>query len=318
MSKKLLKVTFSSIFVLIIFINCNAYATYDGEIVTQVAEDEIQNVLEVETQIYKFDKKTNETTIVNLEDISKDLNVRSTTNKATNNISLLNSFRAGYQFYFANNGKVPYKYVCKIKNDESKHGTGFLVGPNLLFTCAHCVFDDKDPDKTFQNWVCYPAYDGPSEAPISSGWDTIYYSSGYTSIFDSVSNQHDWCLCVLSEPLGDEMGNWLSCISYSDNSNLDLMSIQAVGYPHVFNEETNSYDFFGNTMYYSLGNISNVNQYFFDSDAKTYRGMSGGPIMNMANNQVVGIVKGDYEINPDKTYAVRFTHDIINLINSLY
>lgn len=309
----------------IVSINYNAYATFDEEIVIGESEEVIENE-NIEPKICEYNKSTNETTIIEINDIESIMNFEAVYSKAklsetpSYRNNLFCTVRAGSQFYFANTGLPPYKYVCRIITSDFQYGTGYLVGPNLLLTCAHCVFSDRDPSKTFSGWTCYPRYDEGLDSSLlySSGWDKIYYSTGYTeSIFDSTSDKYDWCLCVLSEPLGTKMGDWLPCASYSEDSNLDSIPVQAIGYPRVYDENQNTFKFSGKVMHYSLGTISNTNPLYFDTNAKTYPGMSGGPVINTDNAYVIGIIKGNYKKDADTTYVVRLTTELVNLINSL-
>ena len=45
--------------------------------------------------------------------------------------------------------------------------------------------------------------------------------------------------------------------------------------------------------------------------------MSGGPIARTSDNKIVGIVKGRLDEDINKTYGVRITQQIIDLINQL-
>ena len=53
------------------------------------------------------------------------------------------------------------------------------------FTLA--VFDRKNFENYYPNWICYPAYDnGAYASGLYTGWSTVYYSSGYSSNIESV------------------------------------------------------------------------------------------------------------------------------------
>ena len=63
--------------------------------------------------------------------------------------------------------------------------------------------------------------------------------------------------------------------------------------------------------------MSNTQSKYFYSSAKTENGMSGGPIARTSDNKIVGIVKGRLDEDINKTYGVRITQQIIDLINQL-
>lgn len=65
------------------------------------------------------------------------------------------------------------------------------------------------------------------------------------------------------------------------------------------------------------GKISNTHARYFDCSAVVNNGMSGGPIIRESDNYAVGIVKGEYTFDASKTYGVRITQDLINLIRDL-
>ena len=70
----------------------------------------------------------------------------------------------------------------------------------------------------------------------------------------------------------------------------------------------------GEKQYYTTGTITNTNDLYFDSTAKSVEGFSGGPVTRTSDDYVVGINRGHYNSNPDTEVAVRITQDMINII----
>ena len=103
------------------------------------------------------------------------------------------------------------------------------------------------------------------------------------------------------------MGDWLATAAYSEDSNLNTIPVQAIGYPRVYDESEGIYRFSGKVMHYSTGTIFNTNPLYFDTNAKTYSGMSRGPVINTDNSYVIGIIKGNHKDDSDTTYVVRLT-----------
>lgn len=323
MNKKIF-IKLAAIFSILIFIafliNIPADATFEEEEkVSRETTVEVENAQD-NYVIYKYDRKANETTIVNLEEMLSLCNLTHSTETKGYTPNKLDVLSSNYDnryspltnknFWFSPNLSItPYSDTCKIIADGGlAKGSGYLVGSNLLLTCAHCVFSDKTFNNFYSNWTCYPAYDnGPYSDGLFTGWDTVYYSSDYGSSSESESNENDWALCVLQSDLGNSQG-WFGCRSYGSNSSLDDAAITTIGYPDNEN-------FSGKYQYYTLGNISNVHSKWFDTDTINRQGMSGGPVALQSDNYAVGIIKGYYE--DSSTYAVRITSDIVDLINSL-
>lgn len=204
-----------------------------------------------------------------------------------------------------NTSEFPYRVTCRLKYDVyGREGiaSGFLVGPNILLTAAHCVLNQDDYDKTFADWVAYPGYtNGNPYNGIGSGWSKIYYPSKWPSTH---ANDLDWCLCILNEDIGSQVG-WYGAQAYGTNGEMNGISVKALGYPNIAN---------GVFQYYSLGNIKNTHTRYFDSTAKSTGGMSGGPFARTSDNYAVGIIKGTYKYDENKSYGVRITQQIIDMI----
>lgn len=287
----------------------------EKEIVLKNEEsDETLNV-DLDNTICKYDRLTNTTTIIDTKEFLSEITGNSESNgytplnKINNNISNF-SIDANSNFFFSPNLNVsPYCYTCKIISEGGfANSTGFLVGSNLLLTCAHCVFKDKTCENFFSNWTCYPAYDNGIHSPgLSAGFDTVYYSTAYKSDNETTSNENDWALCILQNDLGNTQG-WSACRAYGNDSDLNNMSIITTGYPDNGN-------YSGKYQYYTLGNITKVRSNYFDTDTINHAGMSGGLVAQQNNNIAIGIIKGRYGDN--STYAVRITNQIVDLIKEL-
>lgn len=301
----------------IFFMTINSYAVTDEETISR-EETNIEEVSLEDNIIYKYDKKTNTTTVVTFDEVLSvcdNSSVQETKSYIPKEQSYFYdygiSMAANTNFFFSPYlSQTPYSDTCKIIAEGGLvKGSGFLVGSNLLLTCAHCVFEDKTFENYYSNWTCYPAYDnGIYKEGLSAGWDTVYYSSLYGSSTESTSNENDWAICVLQSDLGNSQG-WFGCRSYGSSSSLEGMSVKSTGYPDNEN-------FSGKYQYYTLGTISNVHTKWFDTDSLNYAGMSGGPIMQTSDNIAVGLTKGRYDAD-NSTYAVRITSNIINIINEL-
>ncbi len=201
--------------------------------------------------------------------------------------------------------EFPYRVTCRITVDVygvQRGGTVFLVGPNILLTAAHCVMNQEDNDNLFANWIAYPGYNNGTYKGISSGWSRIYYSPNWKN---GHANQDDWCLCILNNSIGSQVG-WYGSMSYGSSSDMKNLEVKALGYPESP----------GHTEYqmFSTGTLSNISSGKFDMSAPISEGMSGGPISRTSDYYAVGIIKGYYTFRPETSIGVRITEDIINLI----
>lgn len=318
MKKKLMKSSLILLFILLLTITLNApvNAFDKDEVIEEKDVAETEQITE-EYIIYKYDRKTDTTTVVNLDEIADLYNLTDIKESQgytppyqlsqINSNSIMNT----PTFFMSPNLAVrPYSDTCKIIAEGGlKYGSGFLVGSNLLLTSAHCVFTDKTCENYFANWTCFPAYDdGPYSEGLFTGWDTVYYSSGYSSTDEDVSQENDWAICVLQSNLGESQG-WFACRYYGSNSYLKDEPVKQIGYPK--NE-----GFSGKRQYYSIGSITNVRSKSFDANAINYEAMSGGPIVLQSDEYyAVGLIKG--RKNDNTTYGVRITSQIIDIINDL-
>lgn len=299
-----------------------------------LTDEEIEQIMESlpEEVIYRYDVETGTTTVVDIEDIkqrSSSETVSSPSYYEVNGGVVKNTFssmmnRSGYLFFMSPDVyDFPYSSVAKIKalkaDGSLGHGSGFFVASDLLLTAAHCVFEEYS-DVTFTNWRCIARYDSTLQDDGSlsnsaydalfeqTGWKSITYSSYYSQLPDGWAEEYDWCLCELEEPLGNTY-SWFGCTSYGNDSSLDNLSVNIIGYPYIYGA------FAGKRQYYSIGSLYDIGSKSFHSNAKTYHGMSGGPIIQPSNNHVVGLVKGEERDNADETFGVRITSNIVNLIN---
>ena len=162
------------------------------------------------------------------------------------------------------------------------YGTGFLVGPNLLLTAAHCCFSDVTSERNngylgFDDGIFNPRF--PDKIEIFAGIngdeelilgdEYLYYAKVEVvnirkEYFESLDDEHDWSALHLDRNLGDETGYYLTTANW-DNFNEEVFSY---GYPSDFNSK----------MCEAHGRISYRfnNKYYHNID--TVHGQSGSPI----------------------------------------
>lgn len=309
----------------IIVINCNVVnATLD----ISLSENEYKEYLKREStgKVYTITKESNTITEVDKETLVQNISVKfksnnqvQTTTSGFKKENILTT--ANVRTIHPNAGNLirmyrpfysPYNNVCKITTAQGE-GSGYLVGPNLLLTAAHCFFDEDG--NILDNWTCYPSYEYGMYNNLRSGWQEATFGDWASS----GSAQGDWCVVRLDWNMGDEIG-WIGCQSYGTNAEMNEMVVHSAGYPNTDQNDVNNYTYItqiynGECQYYSPGNISQTYNGHFEMSAYPVFGMSGGPIVNWSTDMAVGI--NHAMLNNVKTgIGCRIHQEIINVILS--
>lgn len=324
--------------VLIITICLFTMATYSVEAANANTSNKLTQLeLEKDEVILQYDSKTGQTTEVNMDELRQSINkmyrngtvginaIQSYEGDVSNvNIITVNNedentlMNEGVQIMseqdfndVGDTSLFPNRAVCRLTmfdaSGNTKSSSGYLAGPNLLLTAAHCVMDKENNDFIFTNWTAYPGYVANKDNPDvghyyggASGWSRIIYPSGWHSA------ENDWCICILERNLGTLANAWLGSQAYGTNSEMTGLPVKAIGYP-IENSKSGY-------QKYTSGTLSNVSSNKFDTSSKIVRGMSGGPIVRSSDNVVVGICSAFYPLRPNTGIGTRITQDIINLL----
>lgn len=309
--------------IIFILLTCTRYSnatiTENEQSNKEGNEITVNDVLETSSKIMKYDANTNETTEVNMQEIENILKIKNdktsyTTSYRPNNpiISHLTT-----PYILNDNGSMerindtsiyPYSVTCRISSNNSSGilvvGTGTLVGPKILITAAHCVYDENN--EKLKYWTAYAGYNDGNYWG-SSGYFQVYYSSDW---INNRTDGEDWAVVVLNEDLGNQIG-WNGVQSYGDDSYLLNQSVWTIGYPTDIDY---GFDRKGLYQYKTFGTIEKVYNNYFDYSGTTVYGFSGGPVMRMEDDYIVGV---HYGIIKGKVSATRITTQIVNLIKTL-
>lgn len=325
--KKYTKYLFS-IIILFFMITVNFNVVHAKTLDIYLSENEYEQYFQRESsgKIYTITKESNRIKEVNREKLIQDISpkfknnnqVQTTTNGyikenvlTTANIRTIHP-NVGNLIRMYRPFNAPYNSVCKIITNEAV-GSGYLVGPNLLLTAAHCFLDENG--NVLDNWTCYPSYENGMYNNLSSGWQEATFGDWASS----GSAQGDWCVVRLDWNIGDEIG-WIGCQSYGTNAEMNEMIVHSAGYPHTDQNDVNNNTYItqvynGECQYYSPGNILTTYNGYFRMSAYPVFGMSGGPVINWTNDVAVGI---NHALSTDEkvTFGCRIHQEIINIILS--
>lgn len=221
--------------ILILTSNVRAISTEESSVLDDAPEEEIIDKEEtsyVEEKIMEYDAKTGITKEVDIEELRQMSTILRSKNENNSlsaesiepskeykeymskyfskgpNYSLLSSDTTNREIV-GNTTILPYSAVCKLYYSDPSASSGLgrasgtLVAKNAVLTSAHCVFDQKNNNAKFENWVAHPAFNGAPYKDLTSGWSKVYYSSKWTSTH---SYEYDWALCILEQSLGSVVG----------------------------------------------------------------------------------------------------------------
>lgn len=181
-----------------------------------------------------------------------------------------------------NTSQEPYSAICFLHmyfGNSQYRGSGFLIGPNLLLTVAHNLYDDGTSDNTTNPTFAtsIDVYPGATKDPNSNWVTTPYEIVGVESFYipkkyyeyerdnnNPLRNDYDWGICILDSNIGYETG-WLD-IDITPN---DISSnVNIIGFPG--NGKFN--------MYSGEGEILGVTDYKLLHTADAETGSSGSPV----------------------------------------
>lgn len=289
-----------------------------------IKESDIQKntISDKEEKIIKYDAITGETTEVDMKLLKEKNKLFNLANKNSNSTEPYNPLKLPGKnttksnrlmmdsFYTKVTDTIIFPYVVTCRIDAGiDEGTGFLVGPNMMLTAAHVLYNDENNNE-LRNFTVYPGYNHGIlqiyDKTFSSGWQAIYRSSIWLETHDP---EYDWALVELKEDLGNQLG-WYGIINYNSGTFLDNLKVDMLGYPDQLDN--------AKVQYYTTGNIIEVSDKHFIVSMGNSHGMSGGPITPNSGDYefyAAGIIKGFIEhFLIDQTYGVRITEYLIDLI----
>ena len=156
-----------------------------------------------------------------------------------------------------------------IFSKEKHHiggGSGTLIAPNLVLTCAHVVFDFKNKTQ-YNSFTFTPALCGEKRPFREINVRNVYYTKEYTS-----DKSEDYAVLVLEKPVGTTNRAFLVFMLPPQFTNFANKKATLIGYPS---------DKQGNKLYGCEGPLSHVDVHddnIYYNSIDTYSGQSGSAL----------------------------------------
>ena len=167
--------------------------------------------------------------------------------------SLITLVRYDFDYYDSDGARIQY----------TTWSSGAMVYNNLVFTCAHAVYDDNG---AYANTTrIYPMYNSENDPPINSGflvtsrYVPYAYNSGSTLNFN-----YDWCVLKTSTTF---TSSWFG---YGYSNGITNKDVSSAGYPIDYSHTK--------CMYSTFGMMSSNSNYRFSSTLDCYGGQSGSAV----------------------------------------
>lgn len=184
----------------------------------------------------------------------------------------------------ADTAVFPYSAICKLHmyfydetTQETKHfiGSGFLITPTTVLTCAHCVYDVEHNYKDVRRVIVSPGCTNTSDPygmhDSANGEVTkILYEPGYEK---QGSSSLDCALIQLSTPVGDQAGY----IRLSTGA-MSSDQLQISGYPAEVRGTVDD-----DNQYHAWGAPVQSFSRRIDFSIAASGGQSGSPVLTRAN-----------------------------------
>lgn len=204
----------------------------------------------------------------------------------------------------------PYLYIGIIRFHRSVdedgepiwlHATGFLEGPNVLVTAAHCCYKADDGGWA-DDLYYYPARNGTTNPRGEAQRYSILVPSSWKNSND---HNYDWSIVTLKTAIGNTTGyfgkKWTSA-SYNGTT------VTMTGYPQTTASVKPNF-----IMYSSPGTVSSCTNYLIYTTYNSNNRASGSPIYIYQNGSyiVVGVHSGR---SGSDARASRITEYFYNLL----
>lgn len=170
---------------------------------------------------------------------------------------------------------IPWRSICNlaIQYDQGRSsGTAWFVGPGLLMTAGHCIYDHQHGGGAAKDIVIYPGRNGASTVGTPVRTASVWVHQGW---IQTGNRELDYGFLSINETmLGQHLG-YFGFVDIADTI-IDTTVINVAGYP---------YDKPDGTLWFDSGRIVSQDQHFLYYQLDTEAGNSGGPVFWYGKNQ---------------------------------
>ncbi len=215
----------------------------------------------------------------------------------------------------ANSTQYPYTTVGFIQftdlQGEAWNCTGALIGPKVILTAAHCLYNHEQEGGWYDDFVFWPALNGETNAPYGGfEYDTVYVFSAYIERYDGTYDSiwpYDFGLIELAEPIGDSLG-WLGYWNYEQLGDFEATLVS-------YHNDKTPFTMWRSSCAIAADVVSDVD---FLHDCDSSAGASGAPIYvydRAANGRyVVGVNVGSSD---QVNWALRLYQPVVEWIQAI-
>lgn len=197
-------------------------------------------------------------------------------------------------------------YLDITTTNGSYRGTGFMIGPNTVATCGHCLYDtDYGSNPWAQSIEVIPAMANDSYPYGSAYAKGLTVSGNWSQKGDA---KYDWGIIRLRTNIGDNVG-WLGLRWQSNSYNGTNVNVN--GYPG----QVGGRDKY--TMYRANGSVtSSYTKMLYSTNINNIGGMSGGPMYIYSSQygyQAIAFTRGE---NPNFNVYIRIDEGLFEKFSS--
>lgn len=189
----------------------------------------------------------------------------------------------------ATGGQYRNTVYLDIRAEKGRYrGTGFMLGPNTVATCGHCIYNTKYGGNNWANSITVtPARAGASN-PYGSATSTTMEVGGNWANGADITD--DWGIIRLNTNIGNNVG-WLGL--KTQEASYNGTSVNVNGYPKLYDNAGNEISI----MYRAWGTVtSSYNRMLRSTNINNKGGMSGGPMYIYSSKygyQAIAFTRGE-------------------------